>query len=503
MRKLLPAISMATRTATRLSHLHNADRKGVFMLFCSKRGARDSGCNRTISRSFMVLLLSLLTASSYAQTDPGVRGGAPGAGRPFAGGLTAGDLAFFNNVGVPQFTQVEHVDDGLGPRFNLDSCAGCHVFPEIGGSSPLRNNPQVVRAPSMAPGSTVPSFLDIDGPIREVRFIRTTNGILARKIRPSSEKDENEESIRKPNKPDGGVHAIFTIVGRTDNPAGCKISQPNFSDTSNMVFRIPTPVFGLGLIESITDATIKNNLASDPTGLKRFLGIKGHVNTTGNDGTVTRFGWKAQNKSLLLFAGEAYNVEMGITNEIFPNEREEDSKCSTNALAENRTGFDNENEPADIVAFMGFMRFLDQPTPACGVPGQPACSPSIDNGRKLFGMVGCAACHTPSLTTGLSPVEALNQKQVNLFSDLAVHHMGFGLADQITQGDAGPDEFRTAPLWGIGQRAFFLHDGRTDDLLKAIHAHDSPGSEASRVIDNFQKLNSSQKQDILNFLRSR
>ena len=112
------------------------------------------------------------------------------------------------------------------------------------------------------------------------------------------------------------------------------------------------------------DTTIKNNLVSDPTGLKRLLGIKGHVNTTGNDGTVTRFGWKAQNKSLLLFAGEAYNVEMGITNEIFANEREEDPKCATNALAENHTDFDNGDAPADIVAFMGFMRFLG-PTHTC------------------------------------------------------------------------------------------------------------------------------------------
>src|SRR4029077_17702575 len=129
------------------------------------------------------------------------------------------------------------------------------------------------------------------------------------------------------------------------------------------------------------------------------------------------------------------------------------------------------------------------------------CSPSVDNGKRLFGTIGCASCHTPSLKTGFSPIDALNQKQVNLFSDLAVHHMGYGLADNVTQGNAGPDEFRTAPLWGIGQRAFFLHDGRTKNLLKAINDHDSPGSEASRVIAVFESLSLPQKQDILNFLR--
>src|SRR5262249_22610393 len=108
----------------------------------------------------------------------------------------------------------------------------------------------------------------------------------------------------------------------------------------------------------------------------------------------------------------------------------------------------------------------------------------------------------PSLQTGLASVAALNQKTVNLFSDLAVHHMGAGLADGVTQGAAGPDEFRTAPLWGIGQRLFFLHDGRTGDLVQAIQAHASSGSEASAVVSAFNELSVSDRQDILNFLRS-
>ena len=416
-------------------------------------------------------------AALYAQVDPGIRGGPPGAGTPITG-LTPGELDFFTNHGVPQFTQVEAVSDGLGPRFNLDSCSGCHIHPAVGGSSPLHNNPQVVRAPIMAPGNTLPPFVTLNGPIREVRFMHNPDGT-----------------------PDGGVHDIFTIAGRTDKPAGCAIKQPDFSDADNIIFRIPTPVFGAGLIEAITDTTIKNNLASDPGGRKKYLGIKGHVNTNGNDGTVTRFGWKAQNKSIAIFAGEAYNVEMGITNENFPNEREENAKCATNGTPENESGFHVASmDPADIVSFMGFMKFLDQPSPACTGAG---CSASIQNGHKLFDDIGCALCHTENLKTGLSTTAALSNKTANLFSDVAVHHMGKGLADGVTQGSAGPDEFRTAPLWGVGQRAFFLHDGRTHDLLQAILAHDSPGSEAEKVIDNFQHtLSTSQKQDLLNFLRS-
>jgi CxxC motif-containing protein (DUF1111 family) len=330
----------------------------------------------------------------------------------------------------------------------------------------------------MAPGNTVPPFLALNGPIREVRFVHNPDGT-----------------------PDGGVHDIFTIAGRPDKPVGCAITQPNFSNTSNIIFRIPTPTFGAGLIEAITDTTIRRNLASDPLAAKALLGIKGHLNTNGNDGTVTRFGWKAQNKSLAIFAGEAYNVEMGITNENFPNEREENANCATNGTPENESGFHvGSMDPADVVSFMGFMKFLDQPAPACiGA----ACSASIQNGHKLFQDIGCALCHTETLKTGLSTTAALSNKSANLFSDLAVHHMGTGLADGVTQGSAGPDEFRTAPLWGVGQRAFFLHDGRTHDLLQAILAHDSPGSEADRVIDIFQSLlSASQKQDLLNFLRS-
>jgi CxxC motif-containing protein (DUF1111 family) len=452
----------------------------------------------------------LTAACGLAQTDPGPRGGPPGAGTPFTT-LTAGELDFFTNHGVPQFSQVEAVADGLGPRFNLDSCGGCHIQPALGGSSPAMN-PQFTRAGTMAPANAIPSFVTQHGPIREARFIKNSDGSA-----------------------DGGVHDLFTIAGRADRPVGCSISQPNFVQqlaNNNVIFRIPTPTFGAGLLEAITDTTIRTNLASDPGGRKAQLGIKGHVNTNGNDGTVTRFGWKAQNKSLLIFAGEAYNVEMGITNENFPNEREEDPNCAKNPTPENFSGFNvGSTDPADILSFMGFMKFLDQPKPVASFGTVTAAS--IANGHSLFIQTGCALCHTPTLMTGSSSTASLSHKAANLFSDIAVHHMGSTLADGVSQGSAGPDEFRTAPLWGVGKRIFFLHDGRTSNLLEAIEAHASNpsncvatataatfemepgehqvttasstshcGSEANQVIDGFNALTTSQKQDILNFLRS-
>jgi len=431
-------------------------------------------------------LLMLLTGTLRAQHDPGPRSGPAGAGNPVAG-ISPDELRFFNS-GADQFAEVEAVADGLGPTFNGDACGTCHSQPAVGGTSPSVN-PQVALASSHGASNFVPAFIATNGPVREARFKYQVN------------RDGSPDRRR----PDGGVHDLFTIAGR-DDATGCVLAQPNFAQamaSHNVIFRIPTPVFGAGLIESIDEATILANMNANAAA-KLGLGIVGRPNRSGNDGTITRFGWKAQNKSLLMFAGEAYNVEMGITNELFPNERGgAPSSCLFNSTPENPTNFlpdptpDDSKVLSDIELFAHFMRFLDQPaaTPS---------TPSTTNGLAKFSAVGCALCHTPSLTTGNSNFApaALSGVQANLFSDLLLHQMGEGLADDISQGLAHGDEFRTAPLWGLGQRLYFLHDGRTSDLQQAIRAHRSEGSEANRVINNFNGLSPSDQQDILNFLRS-
>jgi CxxC motif-containing protein (DUF1111 family) len=344
-------------------------------------------------------------------------------------------------------------------------------------NQPPAVNPQVAVATKNGATNTVPFFITLGGPVREARF-----------------------------KTDGGVHDLYTIKGRTDAP-GCNLEQPDFvlaNSQNNLIFRIPTPTFGAGLIESITDATILMNKAANPMA-KAALGITGHENREGNAGTITRFGWKAQNKSLVIFSGEAYNVEQGVTNELFPQERDE--ACSYNATPEDHTNYE-ETQPqrisSDAVNFANFMLFLAPPAPVSSYGSVTASS--ISNGRALFtsNSVGCALCHTPSMQTGTTSSAALSGKTADLFSDLLVHHMGAGLADGISQGAAGGDEFRTAPLWGLGQRIFFLHDGRTSDLVQAIQAHSSSGndSEAKGSVDAFNALSPSEKQDLLNFMRS-
>ena len=448
---------------------------------------------RSLSMLVLFLAFVFVVQGQNSAKDPGPRSGTPGAGT-FIAGLTSSQQAYFMD-GQTRFQEIETVqngkNNGLGPTFNSNSCSSCHAQPAFGGTSPSVN-PQIAVANLDGAANAIPSFITLNGPVREARF-----------------KFATDANGRLTNAPDGGVHGLFTIQGRSD-ATSCQMAQPNFErmlNENNISFRIPTPVFGMGLIESITEDSIVANQAAEG-GARQFLGVSGTPNRSGNDGSITRFGWKAQNKSLLMFAGEAYNVEMGITNELFPNERGYPptpipAGCLINPAPEDATNFDVTSTvagPSDIVAFSNFMRFLDQPAPSCT---GSSCSQSIQNGRNLFiNVAKCSVCHTPSLTTGTSYVAALSNVQANLFSDLLVHHMGSRLADGVSQGGAGPDQFRSAPLWGLGQRLFFLHDGRTSDLMQAIEDHASPGSEANTVIRNFNGLTESQKQDMLNFLRS-
>jgi CxxC motif-containing protein (DUF1111 family) len=311
------------------------------------------------------------------------------------------------------------------------------------------------------------------------------------------------------NNPNGGVEDLFSITGRTDAGA-CSIPQPSFAQaqaTGNIIFRIPTPTFGAGLMENIDETTLLNNAANN----SGSFGTSGTFNRNGNDGTITRFGWKAQNKSLLIFAGEAYNVEQGVSNEAFTQERPLPGEgqttglpanCKINGTPEDHTQFNQTalGTSSDVVKFAMFMRLTAPPTPSTTTPGG---STSISSGRSLFSAIGCAACHTPSLTTAASSITpGLSNATANLFSDLEIHHMGSGLNDNVSQGGAGGDQFRSAPLWGLGQRIFFLHDGRTSNLITAIQAHASNGSEANGVIANYNSLTATQKQNLLNFLRS-
>jgi hypothetical protein len=528
-------------------------------------------------------LLCMSGASALAQTDPGVRGGQQNTAGQLqfrgiqiphppvispnpatAATITANELALFNEginragqlestcdvcadvpdgspvTGLgeldPIFPQFHTNSNGLGARHNADQCFVCHAQPTLGGSggflvpNPGQGTPMPPENPlfrlvplRFGKQNVVPSFEQQYGAIREVRFKFNSDGTR-----------------------DGSVHQLWVVTGITKDPTltSCTLTQPDFagqSSVNNLSFRIPLQMFGLGLIDSIQDRQI---LASfNATASQRAaLGIGGHPNRSANDNTITRFGWKAQNKSITMFGGEAYNVEMGITNELFPTATEEDPGCQGPDKPEvndiTRTQKNDNGPPAnqsfnnpvhilaDWMQFSLLMRFMNAPQP------DPNPSASAIRGKTVFSNIGCSLCHTPQMQT--APVmnsAVLENRPVNLFSDLMLHHMGAGLADDIVQGQAGPDEFRTTPLWGVGQRMFFLHDGRTSDLMAAIQAHSSartstsmtvsgslltavlaaraglpdkgfPDSEANAVIQTFNALSVSDKQAILDFLRS-
>jgi CxxC motif-containing protein (DUF1111 family) len=472
--------------------------------------------------SFLALCMAIATGALAVDLarDPGPRGGAASAGGPLRG-LSADEINFFREA-REVFQEVDSVSgavageegSGLGPTFNANSCASCHAQPAVGGTSPhprlgqvQRVNPQIAFAGLnriLGRGQVTPSFIRADGPVREARFIRNADG-----------------------SPDGGVHGLFTIAGRIDAPLTCTLGQPDFVTQlgrNNVIFRIPTPTFGLGLVENTTDEALRANLASTAADRRNF-GIGGEFNTNGNDGTITRFGWKAQNKSLLIFSGEAYNVEQGVSNEAFGQERSASAGCFANPTPEDHSHLYSETGAltgsvtgmsSDAVSFANFMRLLAPPAATTDTFSEL-------NGRRLFNGIGCALCHSPTLATNPSIFTGQSGVTYHPYSDFALHHMGRDLADFVNQGGAGPDQFRSAPLWGVGQRVFFLHDGRANPdnggLLKAINEHFSHNrncgfnqnftsdgvacdSEANLTVSKFNNLSEGDKQDILDFLRS-
>ncbi len=460
----------------------------------------------------LVLTLGMLFLGgmAFAQTDPGVQSGNRGTGAALPSVLAndkAGILAFFTD-GQARFQEVESVsggaNNGLGPRFNSNSCSSCHAQPAVGGTGAAVNPQFQFTSNGVAPGNTTPSFITANGPTREARFpfFFNPNGTV------------------NTSAPNGGVEDLFTVTGRSD--AGrCSVQQPSFAaaqQANNIIYRIPTPTFGAGLIENLDDSTLLTNQAHNSN---NNFGIAGSFNHNGNDGTISRFGWKAQNKSLHIFTGEAYNVEMGISNLLFtqdrplPGEDQQGTGLPSNCLNLSGNGYpeDSSNPAAspqaavldDVSAFANFMRTLAPPPPGGVVlNGQQVSGQMIAAGGSLFSSIGCATCHNskvgntqPSNITG-----SLSSAPVPAYSDIEVHHMGNALADNVAQGGAGGDQFRTAPLWGLGQRIFLLHDGRTTNLLTAIQAHASRGSEATTVEQNFFNLNPTQQQEILDFLRS-
>ena len=355
-------------------------------------------------------------------------------------GLTEELLTAFSD-GREEFTTVENVAGGLGPIFNRNSCAACHSQQGVGGASN----------------------------IMVTRFGRTAGGIF---------------------------DPLTALGGSLMQALAINPSAREFvpKEANIVAMRQTTPLFGVGLIEAIADQTILNGVQPNkPDGVKGRAAMITDV-TTGET-RVGRFGWKAQQATLLAFSADAYVNEMGVTNRFFPTENAPNGNAvllaKYDAIADPEDTTDPVTGKADIDHSADFMRLLAPLRPLPLTPGATA-------GKALFTSTGCAVCHTPTMVTDSNPIAALSVKSVDLYSDLLLHDMG-ALNDGIAQADAGPKEMKTPPLWGVRGSPPYLHNGRAATLDAAIRAHDGEGAAAK---NRYQALSTLQRQQLIEFLNS-
>ncbi|MEO6171921.1 MAG: di-heme oxidoredictase family protein [Arenimonas sp.] len=344
-------------------------------------------------------------------------------------------------TGLDEFTNAENPQGGLGPIFNNNSCVACHSAPAVGGSSGI--------------------FV--------TRFGRTVNGHF---------------------------DALTAVGGSLLQSDAINIAALELvpAAANTVAHRQSTPLFGLGLIEAIPDdAIIANAARQNSLGLKGLPAMMDDV--VSGKSRVGRFGWKAQQATLLAFSGDAYLNEMGITNRFFPTENAPNGDVNKllrfDLVSDPEDSVDPVTGRGDIDVVADFMRFLAPP------PTLPL-SASARSGSSLFRQAGCSGCHQPQMRTAPSRTPALNNVLVNLYSDLLLHDMG-KLGDGIEQGMARGNEMKTAPLWGLRASAPYLHDGRAGTIDQAIQAHDG---EAAKARAAYLKLNINQRKQLLDFLSS-
>ncbi len=381
-------------------------------------------------------LIVLVQARGTTQGSPGFPGG------PLPG-ITNLEFSEFR-LGVDDFMEVETAEEGLGPAFNGTSCAVCHNLPSIGGG----------------------------GVILEVRAgYRDALGGA-----------------------DGLNPAGDTLIHMLSTPShSC---QPSIPEDANVIaHRAPIPLFGAGLVEAIPDETILALADPDDRNRDGVSGRAGIVVDVATGGTrVGRFGWKSQHATLLAFGADAYRNEMGITNELFPNEFSFGISAAQMKLCDPLPDPEDRRDPVTrrrgIDNFESFMKFL-------APVARSHADEQTREGERVFSAIGCATCHVPALDTGASAHPAFHRKRVELFSDLLLHDVG--TSDDIRQGGAAADELRTPALWGLRFRRPLLHDGSAATITDAIERH---AGEAALARRGFGQLPAQTKDTLLAFLRS-
>jgi CxxC motif-containing protein (DUF1111 family) len=393
--------------------------------------------------------------------------------------------SFFNQSWVAAPASVT-TRDGLGPLMNAPSCSTCHFKdgrgrpPDAGGrleSMLLRIS---VAAPAKNTGAPVgdPVYGDqiqdraIPGVPAEARVIVEYEEL------PGAFADGERYSLRKPR---------YRLVELGYGPTAPELL---------MSPRVAPALVGLGLLESIPESTLEH--LADPEDRDRD-GISGRLNRVPDllqkRSAPGRFGWKAEQPSVLQQSAGAFLGDMGLTSSLFPHENCEKTQNACRAV---ESGGNPEVEPHVLAAVALYVRSLAVPV------RRKARDLDIARGEELFRAIGCALCHVPTLRTAALPdLPELAAQEIHPYTDLLLHDMGEGLSDARPSFEAQGREWRTPPLWGIGlvhkvnQHALFLHDGRARGLSEAILWHDG---EAQRARERFQRLPRSDRLHLLAFL---
>lgn len=384
------------------------------------------------------LAIAFVVALALAQTGPERLPGSPLAG------ITPRELELFR-MGLEDFQEVETAADGLGPAFNGASCAVCHAAPAIGGITAMTE--------------TRAGYRDEDGNFHEL---------------------------------EGGT--LFHLFSIPDHR--CQVKLP--AEANVIARRAPIPLFGAGLVEAIPDEAL---IALEDPDDRNGDGISGRaarvIDVASGRERIGRFGWKSQHATLLAFSGDAYRNEMGITNDLFPDEvalgidPETLKLCSATGT---RRGVedvrDRRTQLRGIDQFENFMRLL------APIERGPIDA-NVRAGEAIFTSTGCARCHVPTLTTGSNANPVFDRKTVPLYSDLLLHDVGTG--DGIEQASAEAGEIRTPALWGLRLRRPLMHDGGSVTIEDAIERH---ASEAARATGRYRELSDAERRALVAFLQS-
>jgi len=377
--------------------------------------------------------------------------------------------------------------DGLGPTFNRHSCAACHIR-DGRGRPPLADERALF---SMLVRLSVPG-LGVRGAPKAVAHYGDQLNDRAMPGVPSEGRVQISYREQSGNFADGEHYSLRAPRLNVDALAFGALPR-----NVMLSARVAPAVFGLGLLEAIPEQEIV--AGADPFDANGD-GISGKANRVWSlehqRELLGRFGWKANVATLMDQSALAASADMGITSVLIPNQNCPPAQAQCRAAVSG-------GQP-ELSA--DFLAKLTQYVQMLGVPARRASAdPAVPRGERVFTELGCAACHRASFSTGKHALSLLSKQVIYPYTDLLLHDMGPGLADGRPDHLASGQEWRTAPLWGLGLietvngHQLLLHDGRARGISEAILWH---GGEAQSAADGYRRLPRAERTALLAFLRS-